>query len=329
MKIGRSERNPGNSLPGALLCAVLAVLAYFVATGDAEQISNALSGAATAVSRSASIYAPEIIGSAGFAADFFKDAAVSVDYHEILKDAGLLAGSGLVLKTAYDQVKNRYTALDDADRKKLKKGVALSAVGVAILSSGCIGPGESSDSSYTYTPPRDVAESHYAPEPVATNYEPVETPTVEATPEPAPEAEVSWYDNDPAFEYGTVKPDLFDTEVEGVINKEGLNSGSNSYDVLSKDGELIFQHSDRDASYDKRLALDLQPDQYRALTSEYGTPRNIIFERYDTTGSGELDTVAIRYEGTKGTLEFEDEIFTYGGGKIANFDSVYYIKKHL
>ena len=38
---------------------MLAVLAYFIATGDAEQISNALSGAATAVSRTASIYAPE------------------------------------------------------------------------------------------------------------------------------------------------------------------------------------------------------------------------------------------------------------------------------
>jgi hypothetical protein len=47
MKIGRSEQSSENSLPGALLCAVLAVLAYFVATGDAGQISGALIGAAS------------------------------------------------------------------------------------------------------------------------------------------------------------------------------------------------------------------------------------------------------------------------------------------
>ncbi|MCD6207370.1 MAG: hypothetical protein J7J06_05175 [Methanosarcinales archaeon] len=270
-------------------------------------------GAATAVSRTASIYAPEIVGSAGFAADFFKDAAVSVDYQEILKDAGILAGSDIVLKTAYDQVKNRYDAFDDTDRKKLKKGVALGAVGAAILSSGCIGPGESSDSSYTYTPPREVAESRYAPEPVATNYEPVETPTVEATPEPVyvPQGHAVKADEN-----------LFGTDIGGVKGPERESGG---YNVFNEEGERIFEHSEHSASYDKRLALDLQPEQYRALTSEYGTPRNIIFERYDTTGNGELDTVAIRYEGTKETLEFERDVVDNAG--LNNYLKMYLYKK--
>ena len=289
MPTGGSGQDLKNALLGALLCAVLAVLAYFVATGDAEQISGALSGAATAVSRSASIYASEIVGSAGFAADFFKDAAVSVDYQEILKDAGLLAGAGLVLKVAYDEVKNKYKSFDYSDKKKLKQGAALAAIGVALAGSGCIGPGESSGSSYT--PPSEVVESHY---------EPVETPTVEATPEP----EVHWYDEKPNYNPAVIEADknLFGVDIEGIKGPEG---GTGSYKIFDENEKAIFEHSVSDARYDKQLALDLQPEQYKALTSEYGTPRNIIFEKYDTTGSGELDTVAIRYEGTKGTFTYE------------------------
>ena len=388
MKIGRSERNPENSLPGALLCAVLAVLAYFVATGDAEQISNALSGAATAVSRSASIYAPEIIGSAGFAADFFKDAAVSVDYQEILKDAGLLAGTGLVLKVAYDEVKNKYKSLDYSDKKKLKQGAALAVIACAILSSGCInslkpdadGDGYADDVDDFPNDPRyhsDYDGDGYADEiddlphlhkyhidsdgdgaadeidafPNDSRYREDSdgdgyADEIDSYPDDANAHEKSWW-NDLNHEYGyhhcnnmymypgiiQPKGNLFGVEIRGIVQFSGLDIGHGescigieeleNLHLLNSDvsgccivwnetrkfgdnRDIIFEHrlivGGRYRSLDKTLALDLLPEQYKALTSEYGQPRHIILEQYDTTGNGEFDKVVLRYDGTKGSF---------------------------
>ena len=44
---------------------------------------------------------------------------------------------------------------------------------------------------------------------------------------------------------------------------------------------------------------------YSVLEAEYGRPSLIIMETIDTDGGG-MDKVAVRYEGGKGVLEFEN-----------------------
>lgn len=50
-----------------------------------------------------------------------------------------------------------------------------------------------------------------------------------------------------------------------------------------------------------------RPEQARALEEQYGSMKSLIMEQVDTTDDGELYMVVVRYERSKGVLEFETD----------------------
>ena len=285
------DNDPRKAATYGLLGTGLATVTYSLATGDAEQISNALGNTANAVSRAASFYAPEIVGNSAFAVDFLNNAVSAVDYHQILEDEGLLKGSGAVLMAGYTEVKNDYSALDSPLKKKVKQGALLAVVAALTAASGCLGSGE------VKTPP-NVAE---------VNYEPVETPavetsTVEPTAEPTEAIDHPYDISKPNVAFGTFESELLDGEVEGYkIESSNENSGGD-YAIFNSDKEKILDYEALGSNYDQRLLIDLQPEQYKALTDKYGVIDNLVMETDYENG-----LVAMRYEGSKGVLEFETD----------------------
>ncbi|MEA1869697.1 MAG: hypothetical protein U9N09_06105 [Euryarchaeota archaeon] len=63
------DNDPKKAAAYGLLGAGAASVTYSLASGDAEQITDALGNAAGAVSRTASLYTPEIVGNTGDAYD--------------------------------------------------------------------------------------------------------------------------------------------------------------------------------------------------------------------------------------------------------------------
>ena len=95
--------------------------------------------------------------------------------------------------------------------------------------------------------------------------------------------------------------------------------GGGSYNLFDIDtGERIlnkqvFPHFD--------LYSELQPEQARALEEQYGYPESVVMEQADTDGDGALDKVAVRYEGSKGVLEFEMDVIENAG--LINYLKIY------
>ena len=69
-------------------------------------------------------------------------------------------------------------------------------------------------------------------------------------------------------------------------------------------GDVVIDHR-KYSSFD--AYKELQPEQARALEEQYGSMKSVVMEQADTDGDGALDTVAVRYVGNKGVLEFETE----------------------
>ena len=76
--------------------------------------------------------------------------------------------------------------------------------------------------------------------------------------------------------------------------------------VLTKEHEDLFMHAEH-PHFDPYFGLTMSKEYADKLIEKYGTPKIIVMEQADTDGNGALDKVAVRYEGSKGTLEFETE----------------------
>ena len=131
----------------------------------------------------------------------------------------------------------------------------------------------------------------------------VATATQAATAEPTPvTTESHWWDDKPNFEEATVKT-LNGDNLYGVKASAYGDGNYNIFDIDS--GETILKHQEfpHFDPYD-----DLQLDQARALEAQYGEAELVVMEQADTDGDGALDTVAVRYVGRDGVLEFEMDV---------------------
>jgi len=166
---------------------------------------------------------------------------------------------------------------------------------LALVSGGYSGtPSPSNDPSIPVGTPTESST------PAATET-PVETP--EPTVEPTVEPTEAWWDEEDYFIPTTIPADdtLFGVNIEGIK----YDKPNNWYDLFDDNKQLIFQHNEYTPST-LHLEHDLPQEQYEALIDSYGRPEEVIFEKYDSTGDGELDKVAVKYEGTGGkVLEFE------------------------
>jgi|LGVF01.1.fsa_nt_gb hypothetical protein len=158
---------------------------------------------------------------------------------------------------------------------------------LALLSAGCTDTGGWSVQTATpETHPTDTVEHTEKP----TGIQP--TPTQDA-------AELPWYYGKDGFEEATIKT-LSGDDLYGVKASAYGDGNYNIFDIDS--GETILEHREFPSfdPYD-----DLQPEQARALEEQYGYPESVVMEQADTDGDGELDKVAVKYVGSKGTLDFE------------------------
>ena len=132
-------------------------------------------------------------------------------------------------------------------------------------------------------------------------------PTEYPTPTDTPIESQHLYDIKPdTFDYIKIDRDdnLFDIDIEG----SKVFDDKTGWETVYNDNEnKIFERE----SYTPRnfdLYSELQPEQARALEDQYGYPEAVVMEQADTDGDGALDTVAVRYVGSKGTLEFEMDV---------------------
>lgn len=156
---------------------------------------------------------------------------------------------------------------------------------LALLSAGCTDTGGGSVDGPT---PHKTAE-----------------PTEYPTPTDTPIESQHLYDINPGYLKIVLEANenLFDMKIEGSTVERDFSGWESVYD----DNEnIIFQRE----TYTPRnfdLYSELQPEQARALEEQYGYPESVVMEQADTDGDGALDKVAVRYEGSKGVLEFETE----------------------
>ena len=178
----------------------------------------------------------------------------------------------------------------------LTKSLTATILIFTLLSAGCTDTGSSS----------------------ANNPTAVATATQAATAEPT---EVPWYIDRSGFgdaEVGTYST-LFDEDITGVKNGVSIGSSYNIFDIESSERILKHQEFPHFDPYD-----DLQPDQARALEAQYGEAKLVVMEQADTDGDGAQDRVAVRYVGSKGTWEFEDDVHPYAG--LVNYISANIMK---
>ena len=127
---------------------------------------------------------------------------------------------------------------------------------------------------------------------------------------------------------------LFNMEIKGIIQFPRSNSGQIEKEELTnfnllkysgyytvwpeirtqvgtRYGKPVYDNDEKNLEHSEYLHFDLykelQPEQARALEDQYGYPESVVMEQADTDGDGALDKVAVRYEGSKGVLEFETE----------------------
>ncbi len=167
----------------------------------------------------------------------------------------------------------------------LIKPLTAAILTLALLSAGCTDTGGGSVDSPT---PHKTAEPTEYPKPTDTLLE-----------------SQHLYDINPGYLKIVLEANenLFDMKIEGSTVERDFSGWESVYD----DNEnIIFQRE----TYTPRnfdLYRELQPEQARALEDEYGYPESVVMEQADTYGDGALDKVAVRYEGSKGVLEFETE----------------------
>jgi hypothetical protein len=111
-----------------------------------------------------------------------------------------------------------------------------------------------------------------------------------------------WMRDHPAYDYTEIPPEdnLFGENLEMYADKEEIDQGI--YNGFDENGNKIFIHQEFP---DFDAYKELQPEQARALEDQYGSAKLVVMEQADTDGDGALDTVAVRYEGSKDVLEFE------------------------
>ncbi len=279
----KAEEKPKETIAGLFAGAGLSGITYALLS-DPESVPGAVSNAFSGAMRAGMLYAPEIIGNAQYALDFVGSAMQGAEYHEMIKNSGIAVGSTAFLKVAYDSVKDSYTSLNPAQKRRLGYGVfTMVTVGALLLAEGCIG-------------------KEPVPDPVPTPTETPDSPTEQPTPEPTQ----NWWDEKDHTEWGTMQPELFDREVEGVINSQRIDD-IGAYSIFNEGHEVIFKHIEAGAPTINGLPYDLPPGMYTELTEMYGYPKEIILERIDLDGDGKLDTTAVKYVGEDGVLEFKKE----------------------
>ena len=158
---------------------------------------------------------------------------------------------------------------------------------LALLSAGCTDTGGGSVQNPTHTETTTQTETPTATE-AAT---PVQT-------------EAPWYIDKPGFGDAVVTDGttLDGTSVHGVM-VEPIGGGFDLYDVDT--GEMRLNHQEF-TSFDPYS--ELPDNMFQDFVDEYGTPAApVVMEKIDTDSNGKLDTVAVKYVGSKGTLDFETE----------------------
>ena len=338
--------HPKASIAGLLTVAGLTKAISFLQTKNPDDLGSI----SQAGSRVFQLYSPEIISNSMDAFDSVAKGLYESGASQILKDEGIsglknyipLACAGIIQGAEGYGKKEKTVTRKEVDfnkEKEDKHGHGRLYVG-GVLFLGCIGGtliylsniGES-----TGTPPQStgidpVSDPIIPVETDAPVHAPEATATAELTQEPTPtETPVETqhlYDLNPStFDYIKIEADdnLFGIEIEGSKVFDSISGWESIYD---DDENRIFQRE----TYTPRnfdLYSELQPGQARALEAEYGSMVSVKMEQIDTDGNGELDKVAVQFVGSKGTLEFETEIYTYGEGTIANVGPAFYIRKHL
>ena len=138
----------------------------------------------------------------------------------------------------------------------------------------------------------------------------VATATQAATAEPTPVATDTPIKSQHLYD---IKPDTFDyIKIEKNDNLFGIEiEGSKVYDDtpgwerVYDDGENQIFDRETYTSFDHYD--DLQPDQARALEAQYGEAELVVMEQADTDGDGALDTIKVKYVGSKGTFTHESD----------------------
>ncbi len=96
---------------------------------------------------------------------------------------------------------------------------------------------------------------------------------------------------------------LFGIKIEGSM----VDDDKSGWETIRDDDKNIIFNRETYTPRNFDLYRELQPEQARALEEQYGYPESVVMEQADTDGDGALDKVAVRYEGSKGVLEFETE----------------------
>jgi len=271
------DKDPRKAATYGLLGAGAVTVAHSLITGDAEQISDAFGNAANAISRTLSLYMPEIVEKTVFATDFLGNTVSAIDYQEIVKDSGVLAGSGIVLKSVYDEVKDTYSVLEHSQKRKLKQGISLLLVAGVISASGCLGGSTSTGTDPVNDPVIPVETDTPDSTPDAT---PTAEPTQEPTPIETPVESQHLYDINPnTFDYIKIdrNDNLFGIEIEG---SKVFDSISGWETVYNDDKDQIFKRETY-TPHNFDLYSELQPEQARALEAEYGQLVSLKMEQID------------------------------------------------
>ena len=303
------DNDPRKAATYGLLGAVTATVTHSLITGDTDTVHDNMQNAAGAVSRMAYLHLPEAMMATGI----LKDAATTVGYQELIKDSGIVMGgfAGLI------GTKDFYRTLDPVSKKILLTGGITALV---LFLSGCV------DKSSSNPIPAETDTPDSTPDATPTA-EATEEPTVEPIQEPTATAtqETHWYDGRPHYIPTVIKADenLFGIEIEGIKYDKNDVIG---YQMFDENENIIFKHSNC-LNFD--LYSELQLEQARALEAEYGSMVSITMEQVDTDGNGKLDRVAVRYEGSKGVLEFETDIMKNANGRILNVGPGSYISAHM
>ncbi len=282
--------------------------------------------------------------------------------------AGLINGAGeFVEQGSTSTTKINLPGVDDYDSKTVKKESSeqnveeekkghgllyVSTIGGALLLAAGVYVYTQITGESTGTPPQStgidpVSDPIIPVETDTPDYTPDATPTIEPTQESTPTAEPTQeptpietpiesqhlYDINPdKFDYIKIEADenLFNTKIEG----SKLFDSISGWEIVYNDNveEIFKRETYTPSNFD--AYSELQPDQARALEDQYGSIVSLTMEQVDTDGDGQLDTVAVRYEGikpdgSKGTLEFETDIMKNANGRILNVGPGSYISAHM
>jgi len=149
---------------------------------------------------------------------------------------------------------------------------------------------------------------------------------------------------------------LFNMEIKGIIQFSRSNSGQIDKEKLANlnlleysghctvwpeirtqvgtsYGKPVYDNEEKILEHSEYLSFDAyddwQPEQARELEARYGSSKSVVMERVDTDGDSKLDKVAVKYVGSKGTLEFKMDIMKNANGRIVNVGPGSYIWAYM